>query len=93
MQEVASSVQLTSRDVNAALKKVADGPLKGILAVCDEQLVSIDFNGNPSSSTVDSALTRVIDGTLVKVLSWYDNEWGFSCRMRDVASLVGRSLR
>ncbi len=89
---VTVSKKTTEADVNAALRKAADGPLRGVLAICDEPLVSIDFNGNPSSSTVDSALTRVIDGTLVKVLSWYDNEWGFSCRMRDVAKLIGRSL-
>ncbi|MGH7819507.1 MAG: type I glyceraldehyde-3-phosphate dehydrogenase, partial [Candidatus Binatia bacterium] len=82
----------TEAEVNAAMKKAAEGPLKGVLQYCDEPLVSTDFNGNPHSSIFDSELTRVIDGTLVKVLSWYDNEWGFSNRMRDVANLIGRSL-
>ncbi len=63
------------------------GPLKGILAYCDEPLVSIDFNGTPYSSIFDAELTRVIDGNFCKVLSWYDNEWGFSNRMLDVALL------
>jgi glyceraldehyde 3-phosphate dehydrogenase len=79
----------TAADVNAAMKTAATGPLKGILQYCEEPLVSTDFNGNPHSSIFDSKLTNVIDGTLVKVLSWYDNEWGFSNRMRDVAGLIG----
>jgi glyceraldehyde 3-phosphate dehydrogenase len=79
--------------VNQALKAAADGPLKGILRYCDEPLVSADFNGTPYSSIVDSKLTRVIDDTFCKTLSWYDNEWGFSNRMRDVALLVGKGLR
>jgi glyceraldehyde 3-phosphate dehydrogenase len=79
-------------DVNGAIKAAADGPLKGILKYCDEPLVSIDFNGTSFSSIFDSALTRVIDKTFVKVLSWYDNEWGFSNRMRDVSLHVGAKL-
>jgi glyceraldehyde 3-phosphate dehydrogenase len=82
----------TEKDVNAAMKAAADGPLEGILKYCDEPLVSIDFNGTPYSSIFDSALTRVIDKTLLKVLSWYDNEWGFSNRMRDVAVYIGSKL-
>ena len=82
----------TEKDVNAAIKTAADGPLKGILFYCDEPLVSIDFNHSPYSSVFDSQLTSVIDGTFCKVLSWYDNEWGFSNRMRDVALLVGKKL-
>jgi glyceraldehyde 3-phosphate dehydrogenase len=85
--------QASEADVNAAMKKAADGPLKGILFYCEEPLVSADFNGTSYSSIFDSELTRVIDGTFVKVLSWYDNEWGFSNRMRDVALLMGRGLR
>ncbi len=70
-----------AKAVNAALRKAADeGSLKGILAVSDEPLVSVDFNHNPHSSIVDSALTKVIDGTFVKLCSWYDNEWGYSVR-------------
>src|SRR3989454_11489774 len=83
----------TDAEVNAAMKRAADGPLRGILEYCTEQLVSRDFNGNPHSSILDAALTKVMDGTLVKVFAWYDNEWGFSNRMRDVASLIGSSLR
>ncbi len=73
--------------INSAMKKSADGELKGILGYCDEPLVSIDFNHNPSSSTFDSSQTRVID-KLVKVVSWYDNEWGFSNRMLDTAHVM-----
>jgi len=77
---------------NAAMREAAGGKLKGILQYCEEPLVSADFNGTPYSSIFDSKLTRVLDKTFCKVLSWYDNEWGFSMRMRDVASLVGRGL-
>jgi glyceraldehyde 3-phosphate dehydrogenase len=82
----------TEKDVNAAIKAAAEGPLKGILQYCTEPLVSIDFNGSQYSSIFDSALTRVIDKNFVKVLSWYDNEWGFSNRMRDVSVYVGGKL-
>ena len=74
----------TAEDVNGALKKAAGGPMKGILDVTDEELVSIDFRGNPASSIVDAPLTKVVDGNMVKVFSWYDNEWGFSNRMKDL---------
>ena len=83
----------TEAAINAAMKEAAAGPLKGILLYCEEELVSGDFNGTSYSSILDSKLTRVLDGTFCKVLSWYDNEWGFSNRMRDVALLVGKSLR
>ena len=82
----------TEKDINAAMQKAAEGPLTGILAYCTEPLVSSDFNGTSYSSIFDAELTRVIDGNFCKVLSWYDNEWGFSNRMRDVALLPGRSL-
>jgi glyceraldehyde 3-phosphate dehydrogenase len=82
----------TEQRINDALRAAAAGPLKGILACSDEELVSIDFNGCPASSTVDTALTKVIDGNFVKVLSWYDNEWGFSHRMVDVTTMIGKSL-
>ena len=82
----------TEKDVNAAIKAAAEGPLKGILHYCTEPLVSIDFNVSQYSSIFDSALTRVIDKNFVKVLSWYDNEWGFSNRMRDVSVYVGGKL-
>jgi glyceraldehyde 3-phosphate dehydrogenase len=72
-------------EVNSALQAAANGPLQGILAYCEEPLVSCDFNGNPASSTVDAATTGVIGGTMVKVMSWYDNEWGYSNRVVDLA--------
>jgi glyceraldehyde 3-phosphate dehydrogenase len=78
----------SEEEINAALRAAADGPLKGILSYSDEPMVSIDFNGSPFSSTVDLALTKVLAGGMVKVLSWYDNEWGFSNRMVDVTKLV-----
>ena len=75
-------------EVNDALKKAADGELNGILAFSEEPLVSIDFRGNPHSSIVDAENTKVIDGNLVKILSWYDNEWGYSCRVRDLVKFI-----
>ncbi len=75
-------------EVNAALKKAAEGPLKGILEFCEEPLVSCDFNGSPASSTVDADSTNVIGGTLVKVMSWYDNEWGYSNRVLDLVGYI-----
>jgi len=78
----------TVEEINAALKAAAEGPLKGVLAYTDEPLVSIDFNHDPASSTIDSLETAVIDGKLVRVISWYDNEWGFSNRMVDTAGVI-----
>ncbi|WP_439533969.1 type I glyceraldehyde-3-phosphate dehydrogenase [Polymorphobacter sp.] len=83
----------TSKDeVNAKLKAAADGELKGVLDWTDEPLVSVDLNHTPASSTVDSLETAVIGGTLVRVVSWYDNEWGFSNRMADTAVAMGKLL-
>ena len=82
----------TVEEINAALKEAAEGKMKGILGYCDEPLVSIDYLGNPHSSIVDGRSTMVLDGNLIKVLSWYDNEWGFSCRMIDLVKLVAKSL-
>ena len=84
----------TSKEgINAAMRAAASsGPLKGILYYSDLPLVSSDFNHSPYSSIFDSQLTNVIDGNFAKVLSWYDNEWGFSNRMRDVTLLIGKSL-
>ena len=79
---------VTAEAVNAALKKAAEGELKGILGYSDEPLVSVDFNGNPLSSIVDAASTSVMDGTMLKVLAWYDNEWGYSCRVRDLVKYI-----
>jgi glyceraldehyde 3-phosphate dehydrogenase len=78
----------TKEDVNAVLKKAAEGPYKGILSFSEEPLVSCDYNGNQSSSTVDAEQTDVMNGTMVKVLAWYDNETGFSHRMLDVARYI-----
>ncbi len=75
--------------VNAALKDAANGPLKGILGFEEQPLVSIDFNGNPHSSIVDAGCTKVIDGSMVKVISWYDNETGFSYRVVDLIKMIG----
>jgi len=82
----------TLEEVNGALKKAAEGPLKGILEFCEEELVSIDFRGNSHSAIVDAGFTKVIDGTCVKLTAWYDNEWGYSCRVRDLIKLVAKSL-
>jgi glyceraldehyde 3-phosphate dehydrogenase len=78
----------TAVEINAALKKAAGGAMKGILAVTEEPLVSIDFNGSSLSSTVDADLTRVIGNRLVKVIAWYDNESGYSSRLRDLALYI-----
>jgi glyceraldehyde 3-phosphate dehydrogenase len=82
----------TKDEVNAILKAAAEGALKGVLDYTDEPLVSIDLNGAPVSSTVDSLETAVLEGKLVRVLSWYDNEWGFSNRMVDTAGAIGKTL-
>ena len=76
-------------EINEAVKRAAAGPLAGVLGYCAEPLVSIDFNHRPESSTVDAGQTAVVDGRLCRVLSWYDNEWGFSNRMGDVAAYIG----
>ena len=78
----------TPEEINNAIREAANGRLKGVLGVCDEPLVSIDFNHNPASSTFDVTQTQVIEGTFVRVLSWYDNEWGFSNRMNDTAVVM-----
>ncbi len=80
----------TADAVNSALQAAAQGPLKGILDVEEKELVSIDFNGNPHSSTVDAALTQVMESHMVKVVSWYDNEWGYSCRCIDLMSYMAQ---
>ena len=74
----------SGEEVNAALREAADGPLKGILAYSEAELVSIDFRGNPHSSIVDAPYTKVMDGDFVKLLSWYDNEWGYANRCVDL---------
>jgi glyceraldehyde 3-phosphate dehydrogenase len=85
--------EVTVEEVNRALAEAAAGNLKGILEYCREELVSTDFKGNPASSIVDALGTMVIAGNMVKVLSWYDNEWGYSCRLADLAQyLVGKGM-
>ena len=83
---------VTAEEVNAAMKAAAEGPLKGILAYIDEPLVSMDFNHDAHSSSFAAPQTKVIGGNLVRVLSWYDNEWGFSNRMADTAVAMGKLL-
>ena len=80
--------EVTVEQVNQAFQAAADGPLAGILEYCQEELVSMDFKGNPASSIVDAPSTMVIGGNMVKVLAWYDNEWGYSCRLADLANYV-----
>jgi glyceraldehyde 3-phosphate dehydrogenase len=80
---------VTKDEVNAAMKAAADGPMKGILEYSTEKLVSSDFNHSPASCTFDATQTAVIEGSLVRVMGWYDNEWGFSNRMTDTAVLLG----
>ena len=82
----------TVEEVNAAFKKYAEGPMKGILDYSDEPLVSADYIGNPASSIIDGPSTNVIDGNLVKVLAWYDNEWGYSSRCVDLARLISERM-
>ena len=83
----------TPEEVNAAFKKAAaDGPMKGILGFTDEPLVLVDFVGDPRSSIIDGLMTRVMGGNMVKVLAWYDNEWGYSCRTADLAAKLAKSL-
>jgi glyceraldehyde 3-phosphate dehydrogenase len=85
--------EATADDVNAALNKASQGQLKGILGYCEEELVSIDFKGNPLSSIVDAPSTMVIGGNMVKVLAWYDNEWAYACRVADLLSFIaGKGL-
>jgi glyceraldehyde 3-phosphate dehydrogenase len=90
-------VAITERDttveeVNATMRRAADGPMKGVLAVTDEPLVSMDLKGNENSSIVDSLVTMVVGGNMVKVASWYDNEWGYACRVSDLAHMVASKV-
>jgi len=81
---------VTAEDVNKAFKNAAEGRLKGILQYVEEPLVSVDFMSNPHSSIIDAPFTKVTDGNLVKVLAWYDNEWGYSCRLKDLIKFITR---
>jgi glyceraldehyde 3-phosphate dehydrogenase len=82
------SKSATVEEINAAMKKASEGPMKGILQYVDEPLVSVDFNHDPASSSFDALSTKVIAGKMAKVLAWYDNEWGYSCRLVDLAKYV-----
>ena len=82
--------EVSVEQVNGAMKAAAAGPLKGILDYCEDELVSVDFKGNSASSIVDALSTMVIGGNMVKVISWYDNEWGYSCRLADLTALIVR---
>ena len=81
---------VSTDDINAAMKKAADGEMKGVLEYCEDPIVSIDVVGNPHSSVFDSLSTGVMDGNFVKVFSWYDNEWGYSCRTLDLVKLMAK---
>jgi len=85
--------EVTAEQVNQALQTAAEGPLSGILEYCEEELVSMDFKGNSASSIIDGPGTMVIGGNMVKILAWYDNEWGYSCRLGDLAIyMAGKGL-
>jgi glyceraldehyde 3-phosphate dehydrogenase len=85
--------EATTEQVNAALKAAAEGELKGILAYTEDPVVSSDMMRNSNSSIVDAGMTKVLGGNLVKVVSWYDNEWGYSCRLVDLAKFIaGKGL-
>jgi glyceraldehyde 3-phosphate dehydrogenase len=84
--------EATTEEINAALKRASEGPMKGILQYVEEPLVSTDFNGNEHSSIVDAAQTMVIENKMVKVLSWYDNEWGYSSRLRDLILYITKRM-
>jgi glyceraldehyde 3-phosphate dehydrogenase len=81
----------SAAEINAALKNAAEGRLKGILTYCDEPLVSSDFRGHPASAIVDALSTVALEGKMAKVLAWYDNEWGYSCRVADLAALMAKT--
>ncbi|MGH9439454.1 MAG: type I glyceraldehyde-3-phosphate dehydrogenase, partial [Terriglobia bacterium] len=83
----------TTEKLQEALRKAAEGPLKGILGYEMEELVSVDFRGDSRSCIVDAGFTKVIDGTCVKATAWYDNEWGYSCRVRDLVKYVAGKMQ
>ena len=87
-----ASKATSADDINAAIREAADGPLKGVLGYTDEKLVSTDFNHDPHSSMFHMDQTKVMDGTMCRILTWYDNEWGFSNRMADTAVAMGKLI-
>lgn len=86
-------IRTTAEDLNAAMKAAADGPMKDVISYTDSALVSSDLNHDPHSTTFAAPLTKVLDGHLVKVIAWYDNEWGFANRMIDVTREMGKHLK
>jgi glyceraldehyde 3-phosphate dehydrogenase len=85
--------KVSAEEVNRAFRAAAEGELKGILEYCEEPLVSSDFKGNPASAILDAPSTMVLDGSFIKVLAWYDNEWGYACRLADlVVYMAGKGL-
>ena len=89
---VTTEKPVTADSINAAMKAAAEGPLKGILQYCEEPLVSSDFIGSTYSSVIDLKMTYAIEGRLLKTLSWYDNEYGYSCRAADLIALIASKL-
>jgi glyceraldehyde 3-phosphate dehydrogenase len=87
-----TSRPVTAESANAALKAAADGPMRGLLGYTEEELVSMDFKGDDRSSIIDAASTMVTGGNLLKVIAWYDNEWGYSCRVADLAAFIAERL-
>jgi glyceraldehyde 3-phosphate dehydrogenase len=87
---VVTDKNTTTEEVNKALESAADGALKGILAYTEDPVVSSDMMHNPNSSIVDAGMTKVLDGNLAKVVSWYDNEWGYSCRIVDLIAFLAQ---
>ena len=84
--------ETTAEEINAAIKAASEGELKGVLGYCTEPLVSIDFNHDANSSTFAEDQTKVMGGTMVRILTWYDNEWGFSNRMSDTAVAMAKLI-
>jgi glyceraldehyde 3-phosphate dehydrogenase (phosphorylating) len=89
---VTTEKTVTVESINAAMRRAAEGPMKSILQYEEEELVSVDFRGNPNSAIVDAGYTRVVAGNCAKVLAWYDNEWGYSCRCRDLIKFMAAKL-
>ena len=85
--------EITAEQVNGALRAAAEGPLQGILGYSEDPLVSMDLKGDPRSSIVDGPLTNVMKGNMLKVISWYDNEWAYSCRLADLANFLASGAK
>jgi len=83
----------TAAAINAKIKRAAAGPMKGVIEYCEDPIVSVDIIGNPASSIFDSLCTTVMDGNFAKIVSWYDNEWGYSCRCVDLFNLMRKKKK